>query len=256
MLHAACVIPPADPADSATDVLTCACGKQCKGRRGLAAHRRHCSALQDDSTVTDPGQLRPDDHSKSHPTVSQPTGLSLSTSSSDDRPTTGAPLTASPQPTTTGIRATALRCSARAATKSLLQAPALSASTTEACICGRLCKGLRGLAAHQRCCTTYNTLVDGGLITGESLGKPVVTSSGVTEQTALSFAEDLTLEYTDSICSGNSCLLDGVRLPKAKSDWNEANAYFHCCLNDYLSGPISDLDLAMETINYLRLFQE
>ena len=131
------------------------------------------------------------------------------------------------------------------------------------CVCGRSCKGRRGLSAHQRCCKAAQSLssqyqvqspdnidppgVDqnNDILHNDSLdgdtSPPVydhwrndttnsnINSPGI-ESNDASPVEAGNSQFKQSC---NSNFKAGVRLPKTKSDWNLANAYIHSIFNEY-----------------------
>ena len=131
------------------------------------------------------------------------------------------------------------------------------------CVCGRSCKGRRGLSAHQRCCKAAQSLssqyqvqssdntdppgVDqnNDILNNDSLdgdtNPPVydhwrndATNNNINslgnESNDASPVEAGNSQFKQSC---NSNFKAGVRLPKTKSDWNLANAYIHSIFNEY-----------------------
>ena len=87
------------------------------------------------------------------------------------------------------------------------------------CHCGRRCKGRRGLRAHQRSCRTMATLLD---------DDPNIDRTAFS-YTAGAQADDDAAHSTPA-SSGPAPLLNpvrGLKLPRDKAAWDEANAFFH-----------------------------
>ena len=80
------------------------------------------------------------------------------------------------------------------------------------CACGKKCKGLRGLKAHQRSCRTIKTLCD------EVLDD--LNSNNRTDQ-----QEEVTID--ENIVNDHANLKTGINLPKNDKDWEIANSFFH-----------------------------
>ena len=105
------------------------------------------------------------------------------------------------------------------------------------CVCGRSCKGRRGLSAHQRCCTAakslsgqyqtqasdtvsdHNDSLDGDTTPPVDANAPFV-------------HDDVHSEKSPSESNDNA-FKSGVRLPTNKSDWDLANAFIHSIFNEY-----------------------
>ena len=113
------------------------------------------------------------------------------------------------------------------------------------CPCGRHCKGRRGLKAHQRACGFFKGLVQGGPLnppaadplqavppTGSPNGHPPPSSPSTPSPSTPP-------PYYWSI-------RPGLKLPKTKSRWLEANIYFHNLFANELTGTITDLDTFVE----------
>ena len=108
------------------------------------------------------------------------------------------------------------------------------------CVCGKLCKGRRGLTAHQRSCKVFR-----------DIGKAVNGIKKVDVYQAGSASHDHEecdpAGRTESAPSNNSNApiptlekLPGIKLPKTSSEWSEANLYF-TLQRDSLP-PITDID--------------
>ena len=85
------------------------------------------------------------------------------------------------------------------------------------CICGKQCKGLRGIKAHQRTCRTIKTL--NAEVIKDDDGFNNIVDNSIIENTLEEVAE-------------NPAIKSGVKLPKSDSDWSLANAYFHASLSN------------------------
>ena len=96
------------------------------------------------------------------------------------------------------------------------------------CSCGRLCKGRRGLRAHQRSCAIH-----------ESLSKINDSDSDNSHHTAdvnhfdsadgSSFADpinEFNIDMSENNENTHAQYKPGIKLPKTSSDWAMANAYF------------------------------
>ena len=79
------------------------------------------------------------------------------------------------------------------------------------CACGKKCKGLRGLKAHQRSCQTIKTLCN------EVLDD--LNSNNRTDQQEEIIDENIVNEHAN--------LKTGINLPKNDKDWETANSFFH-----------------------------
>ena len=93
------------------------------------------------------------------------------------------------------------------------------------CACGKKCKGLRGLKAHQRSCRTINTLCN------EVLDD--LNSNNRTDQ-----QEEITID--ENIVNEHANLKTRINLPKNDKDWEIANSFFH-------------LELSIDDINTVSL---
>lgn len=82
------------------------------------------------------------------------------------------------------------------------------------CICGRICKGLRGLKAHQRSCRSITSLKDENTVDNENINKQHVMNN--------QFATANNNDKDES-----PSLKEGIKLPKSPEDWRLANMYFH-----------------------------
>ena len=79
------------------------------------------------------------------------------------------------------------------------------------CICGKKCKGLRGLKVHQRSCRAITSLNNDNIVIDN------------TEQDAIENHFVTKNSNQDEFPS----LKGGVKLPKSPEHWNLANLYFH-----------------------------
>ena len=103
------------------------------------------------------------------------------------------------------------------------------------CVCGRACKGRRGLTAHQRSCEFFKRLTRGGQL----LDSP----SSVVTPPCTEAHEDTDHAPTHLTCpSQDMNIKTGIRLPKTKCQWAEANAYFHVQFAPLLSSRAVDID--------------
>jgi hypothetical protein len=101
------------------------------------------------------------------------------------------------------------------------------------CVCGRRCKGRRGLTMHQRSCkTSRQTLDQHQEHANSALPSPHPTAASSSTSTPPESGTPLS-------APDPSPALDGVKLPKSKAGWDEANLFFK--LNIDLSAPITDV---------------
>ena len=113
------------------------------------------------------------------------------------------------------------------------------------CICGRDCKGRRGLKSHQRCCKVYQTV-------GQSTND-VTTPTTATSTTACTVTERDNQTSSSPVSPTSSvnasilttvptvtATLPGIKLPKTKSGWEEANVFF--ALQHELTEIVDDID--------------
>ena len=98
------------------------------------------------------------------------------------------------------------------------------------CVCGRPCKGRRGLTAHKRSCAAHRTLSSlyregddspGGA--SSSTGDQHMNEPGNNSQLQ---AENVNIHPNDDINKQPSHK-PGLNLPRTPTDWKLANAYFH-----------------------------
>src|SRR6267154_1314860 len=86
------------------------------------------------------------------------------------------------------------------------------------CVCGRVCRGRRGLRSHQRACRTFAALSSGL----SEINNPPTINSPRTE-TSPSACETVTNSPTQPV---DSSTLPDIKLPTRPAQWTEANAYF------------------------------
>lgn len=90
------------------------------------------------------------------------------------------------------------------------------------CVCGRVCKGRRGLRSHQRACRTFATLSSGLADVNIQPDPPTVNNPPL--------ASNSPPPMTGSIITGagsiGSTTRTGIKLPTKPCEWAEANAYF------------------------------
>ena len=79
------------------------------------------------------------------------------------------------------------------------------------CICGKKCKGLRGLKVHQRLCRAVASLNNDNIVI-DNMEQDATENHFVT---------------TNSKQNEFPSLKEGVKLPKSPEDWRLANLYFH-----------------------------
>ena len=80
------------------------------------------------------------------------------------------------------------------------------------CACGKKCKGLRGLKAHQRSCRTIKTLCIEVL-------DDLNSNNRADQQKEITIDENIVNEHAN--------LKTGINLPKNDKDWEIANSFFH-----------------------------
>ena len=98
------------------------------------------------------------------------------------------------------------------------------------CVCGRQCKGRRGLAAHQRTCRSFRDLSSDQC---QNVNSVILDVDGKEE--LANEPQDLTTESNHPNRQPEK-LLAGRKLPKAKNDWYVANSYLHIYFTDLLKG--------------------
>lgn len=116
---------------------------------------------------------------------------------------------------------------------------------TETCACGRKCKGRRGLKAHQRACGFFKSLVAGNILVQPPTGpmSPVVDLSPPTAAPSpLTLNSPSTSHSTSSPTLINFDVKPGLKLPKNKERWAEANSYFHGLFASRIVQPVINLD--------------
>ena len=111
------------------------------------------------------------------------------------------------------------------------------------CSCGKQCKGLKGLKAHQHSCRTIQGL-HGNLL--EELDNDF-------NENEAECAEDIEFPTPSNICSDVNAKADlklGIKLPKSHIQWSIANDYFKA---DFLNSPISaqNANSAIKELNYV-----
>jgi hypothetical protein len=108
-----------------------------------------------------------------------------------------------------------------------------SFADTIQCMCGKKCKGKRGLKAHQRSCATFRALVNKDYSIGASENETDQESTnskiGPQRENEKPMLPKATMDAKA-----------GIILPKTKSRWEEANLYFKSVF--LLSEPVTNLD--------------
>ena len=99
------------------------------------------------------------------------------------------------------------------------------------CICGKKCKGLRGLKVHQRSCRAITSLNSDNIVI-DNIEQDAIENHFVT---------------TNSNQDEFPFLKEGVKLPKSPEDWNLAHLYFHAELSSI--NIKNNLNEAMNLIN-------
>ena len=108
------------------------------------------------------------------------------------------------------------------------------------CICGKKCKGLRGLKVHQRSCRAIESLNNDNIVL-DNIEQDAIENHFVT---------------TNSKQDEFPSLKEGVKLSKSPEDWRLASLYFHseissvnikCFLNEAMS--LMNIDIVY---NYFR----
>ena len=105
------------------------------------------------------------------------------------------------------------------------------------CVCGKECKGLRGLKTHQRTCCTIKSISD-------ELHNDSIENDFIDENNCGEVISESTSELPN--------LKDGVKLPTASADWELANSYFHNKLpvNEIKEGDLNYLAEQFSTVVY------
>ena len=107
------------------------------------------------------------------------------------------------------------------------------------CVCGKVCKGKRGLKSHQRSCRTIRDL---GL---EHIGRDP--AQGDATEEAEGGGESASDE--DSLRDQDAKKLPGLKLPKTVDEWAEANLYFQTMI--YSLAPITDISARAKSLQSL-----
>ena len=127
----------------------------------------------------------------------------------------------------------------------------------DTCVCGRRCKGRRGLRAHQRAYGLLKSLLQGKHL--KSAQDPWVTNDDhghcdLENDNRCSPAASQPFTTHNSQFSSSpphSLSLNvksGLKLPKSKERWAEANTYFHSIFSSQISNSIINLDTAVQSI--------
>jgi len=89
------------------------------------------------------------------------------------------------------------------------------------CHCGRRCRGLRGLVAHQRSCRATDILtgVD-PTIDRIAYNAELINNNSAADINTINSSEDLNFPCLSPIT--------GLSLPKSKEEWQLANLFFQC----------------------------
>ena len=108
------------------------------------------------------------------------------------------------------------------------------------CVCGRMCKGRRGLTAHKRSCKIISAIdlgssqllstCDATLVPNILLNTNSTTASSLTSITS-SQRRDNPIPPSPDLQDPPLPTLAGIRLPKSSSKWLEANLYFQLTLD-------------------------
>ena len=100
------------------------------------------------------------------------------------------------------------------------------------CYCGKKCKGLRGLKAHQRSCHVVDI--------------PNIKVLFEMQDEYVSEESDEEWNEEEQINSVKERVLKGIRLPKNKDQWNIANDFFKVALQ--VNDPIENIDDSVQTL--------
>ena len=98
-------------------------------------------------------------------------------------------------------------------------------------MCGKICKGKRGLKAHQRTCQAHKLLTDNYINNTENDFENELQNSDIIQTDTKNEKPNSEVIVTYK---------PGLKLPKSRDRWDEANAYFCTVFN--MSTPINDLD--------------
>ena len=111
------------------------------------------------------------------------------------------------------------------------------------CVCGKHCKGRRGLMMHQRTCTVIKTISK----ELSSVNVPPV-DQNINQQIDQPDDVGITNDSTESIDAGRipPVPLPGVKPPKTKLQCEEANLFFS--LNIDFTTPISDINVFTQNL--------
>ena len=114
----------------------------------------------------------------------------------------------------------------------------------EICTCGRKCKGRRGLKAHQRSCGVFKGLIEGAQLATVS---PSHVSTTPPDEDHIINQQGAHATLPSPIPMPTALTAKpGLKLPKTKERWSEANVYFHSIFATRLSQPVIDLDEEVE----------
>ena len=100
------------------------------------------------------------------------------------------------------------------------------------CMCGKHCKGKRGLKAHQRSCATFKSVAEANYVQATDVEEVI----GSVRSASSSSPDQATATTTN----GPMHAKPGIKLPKTPSQWEEANLYFKTKF--FLSDPVDNLD--------------
>ena len=92
----------------------------------------------------------------------------------------------------------------------------LSSNSEISCVCGKVCKGNRGLKSHQRTCRTIRGL-------NQELTNALRSHNDDNEE---EITTDNLVQLDDQVRTK-----PGIKLPKADSGWELANLFFKCVLS-------------------------
>ena len=129
-------------------------------------------------------------------------------------------------------------------------------SDDETCVCGRRCKGRRGLKAHQRACGIFKSLLQGNQL---QAAQRSLTTDGSAPPVAAVCSPPSSVNSSPSRSTDSSLLHSpfhsvslsakpGLHLPKTKERWAEANTYFHSIFLSRIASPIVNLDTSVQSM--------
>ena len=121
--------------------------------------------------------------------------------------------------------------------------PAAAPDTEEllSCVCGKQCKGRRGLRSHQRACKVHSTLSTQSTNENNNSNATVESHNGHNDmkENNCNHQEPVS-NHENSPNTTTATAKPGLHLPQTKERWEEANTYFHSIFS--VTQPIVNLN--------------